>query len=247
MPILPNEVRTKLQQTVTGLVSAEEDTVLQQWKELRKVLIDVERYIPEARLGLDAFFEAVSSGMLSAQRRLDDEARRYNDEQLHRENWLPTTYRIPKASAEFQFGLENRTSKGFNVLILSGEKSVKEEVHHKVNFDIVATPPTPEMLQSTLDWRPLIRSWLEKQGNSDIAKQIAQELDKTLLLRGEGLNVLVLRSQARDGIDYLNVGLLTGPEDAAFVRIPYPATGWRQEVQSVVNALAAFMETRQLG
>lgn len=256
MPFLPPDLSDSLQAALDKLKTAgNANTALNQLRALRQAVAEAERAIPGAQQGLDAFFGEVSNGMLTAQRHLDQQSARYSAESAAgQEGGMPTLFRIPKASAEFQFAMEESSSQGFNVLILSGERAKKETVHHKVSFDVVAVPPPPEMLQEILRERPLLARLLRQvaedpatpeQKEREIAATLADHVEEALLLRGEGLSMLVLRREEPDGGHALLIALFTGPDAVAVMRIPHPATGWRQEVQRLVNALGETLAQRE--
>ena len=258
MAVVNPDVLKKAVETLVKLGNAPDaEAALTQLKAVRAALADLEQAIPGARTGLDAFFNEVSEGMLEAQRRLDRESETYNAGLANRPG-LPTLFRIPKATAEFQFGMESSSKKGFNVLLLSGKQSTTEEVRHKVSFDVVAVPPPADMLGKVELGRPLLKDWLKErldavqddtgttaQNERAIAQLLHDHMDETLLLRGDGLFLLALRRQdPDDGRFYLNIGLAGAPDRLEVMRIPHPATGWRQEVQRLVATLGDALATR---
>ena len=90
---------------------------------------------------LPLFFSQVSSGLVNAQRNLDDQSADYLKTIANRPHALPTTFRIPKVSAEFKFALDTTKGSGVNLIFFQAQKTAEEQHQQTVNFDIVAVPP----------------------------------------------------------------------------------------------------------
>jgi len=90
-----------------------------------------------------SFFETVGQGVVDAQRRLD---RQSLDYMAQARGFPPTMFRLPKASAEIQFGIEDVSTEGFNIFIATSEDTRRESMQHKVSFDIVSSPLPPETM-----------------------------------------------------------------------------------------------------
>lgn len=141
---------------------------------------------------LSTFFAEVGRGLVDAQRELDSESRRYLEETRNSQGFgLPSVFRVPKVSAEFQMALENKDEKGFNVIVFSKEDSERRAMQQKVSFDIVSIPPTPELLQGLAE-RELVRARLQavqsgpsySGADKELAKAMAGDLDRVAIVPG---------------------------------------------------------------
>lgn len=141
---------------------------------------------------LSTFFAEVGRGLVDAQRELDSESRRYLEETRNSQGFgLPSVFRVPKVSAEFQMALENKDDKGFNVIVFSKEESERRAMQQKVSFDIVSIPPTPELLQGLAE-RELVRARLQATqsgpsysgADKELAKTMAGNLDRVAIVPG---------------------------------------------------------------
>ena len=94
------------------------------------------------------FFESVGEGVVAAQERLDQRSKSYLATKP--ELALPALFRIPKASAEIHFAIEQTKTKKFSVLVYGASDTRQHQQQHKVSFDIISAPPPPEMLQQIL-------------------------------------------------------------------------------------------------
>src|SRR5690606_21269116 len=54
---------------------------------------------------IEQFFNAVASGLVEAQRKLDDRSERYLESLVGRQHLSPTVFRLPKVSGEIKFGM----------------------------------------------------------------------------------------------------------------------------------------------
>jgi len=156
--------------------------------------------------GLETFFDEVGRGMLAAQQQLDQASFEYNAQaQAQANGSLPTAFRIPRASAEFQFGTESTQSGGLNLLILSSEHTTKDSITHKVSFDVVAVPPPPDAMLALSQERAGLRSLLEgvrddedaSESERDLARLLIEHLKQAQWLRGDRLSLLCW-AQPRD-------------------------------------------------
>lgn len=98
---------------------------------------------------LGDFFTNVGQSIVAAQSQLDLASKEYNlqlqDSDDH-ELVPPTTFRLPKASASFKFAMSSASSRGFNVFLASARDVQKRAAEQEVSFDIVAAPPSPEVM-----------------------------------------------------------------------------------------------------
>lgn len=141
---------------------------------------------------LSTFFAEVGRGLVDAQRELDSESRRYLEETRNSQGFgLPSVFRVPKVSAEFQMALENKDEKGFNVIVFSKDETERRAMQQKVSFDIVSIPPTPELLQGLAE-RELVRARLQavqsgknySDSDKQLAKAMAGDLDRVAIVPG---------------------------------------------------------------
>ena len=147
--------------------------------------------------GLETFFDEVGRGMLAAQQQLDQASFEYNA-QAQASGVQPTAFRIPRASAEFQFGTESTQSGGLNLLILSSEHTTKDSITHKVSFDVVTVPPPPDVMLALSQERAGLRSLLEgvrddedaSESERDMARLLVEHLKQAQWLRGDRLSLL---------------------------------------------------------
>lgn len=119
-------------------------------KDIRKMLDDIDSLRGDGR-PISNFFEAVGSGVVVAQRQLDDQSHKYNEGRPLTENdpgrerpEMPTLFRIPRVNAEIQFGVSSLTSNGFNIIIAQSKTEREERTQQKVSFEVVSAPPPPK-------------------------------------------------------------------------------------------------------
>lgn len=106
---------------------------------------------------LGDFFTNVGMSIVSAQSQLDLASMEYNrrlQESDDHELVPPTSFRLPKASASFKFAMSSASSRGFNVFVASARDVQKRAAEQEVSFDIVAAPPSPEVMAK----------WAERDG-----------------------------------------------------------------------------------
>jgi hypothetical protein len=147
---------------------------------------------------LETFFDEVGQGMLAAQRQLDQASADYNRWASARGGAQPSAFRIPKASAEFQFGTQTTEEGGFNLLILSDKHSTQNTITHKVSFDVVSVPPPPETLLALSQGRSALASLLAavlddadaSESERDIARLLMEHLAEAVWLRGDSASLL---------------------------------------------------------
>lgn len=147
---------------------------------------------------LETFFDEVGQGMLAAQRQLDQASADYNRWAAARGGAQPSAFRIPKASAEFQFGTQTTEEGGFNLLILSDKHSTQNTITHKVSFDVVSVPPPPETLLALSQGRAALASLLAavlddadaSESERDIARLLMAHLADAVWLRGDSASLL---------------------------------------------------------
>jgi hypothetical protein len=94
------------------------------------------------------FFGNISAGLVRAQRNLDDQSSDYLKTVAAQPHALPAIFRIPKVSAELKFALDTTKKNGVNLIFYQDQTSAEELHQQTVQFDIVATPPPPDLVAS---------------------------------------------------------------------------------------------------
>lgn len=103
---------------------------------------------PDLRTSFSSFIQSVGTSLSMAQDSLDSQAREsFKASAGAGGPLLPTLYRIPKLSAEVKFAFDKTTEKGLNLLFFSKKDQASEAHQQSIAFDIVATPPPPELLE----------------------------------------------------------------------------------------------------
>jgi len=249
MPIVDKGTIDQAKSSLDELLAAgDAEAAKEALRKLRQAIADVESKVPGAARGLDTFFESVSQGMIDAQRDLDRRSMEYSGSTAP--GAQPTAFRIPKASAEFQFGVESSVSRGLNVLVLSAEQSQKEMVRHKVSFDVVAVPPPPEVVARMATERPGLAARLlqvaddpeTEKDEAAGAKILAANIGRALWLGGpQGILVVLL---AKDET-VLYAAFFPEAAEATIALVPWPPKGLKAEAKKLVQAMGDT--ARQVG
>ena len=190
--------------------------------------------------------------MLAAQQQLDQASFEYNAQaQAQANGSLPTAFRIPRASAEFQFGTESTQSGGLNLLILSSEHTTKDSITHKVSFDVVAVPPPPDAMLALSQERAGLRSLLEgvrddedaSESERDLARLLIEHLKQAQWLRGDRLSLLCW-AQPRDNGEASEVvlALFSAAAETPLVA-KLPGSKLSKNLSRLFSALAASGNT----
>ncbi len=241
MPIVDKGTIDQAKSSLDQLhAAADEEQAKRALASVRQAIADVESKVPGAARGLETFFESVSRGMIDAQRDLDRRSVEYSGSAAP--GALPTAFRIPKANAEFQFGIESSTSRGLNVLILSTEQSQKEMVRHKVSFDVVAVPPPPEVVARIATEHPGLAVRLRQLADDPeteadeaaAAKVLAANIGKAVLLGGPQGTLVVLLAENET---VLYAAFLPELGEATIALLPWPPKGLRAEAKKLVQAM----------
>lgn len=102
----------------------------------------------DLKASFSSFIQSVGKSLSSAQASLDSQARESIRASVAADApLLPTLYRIPKLSAEVKFAFGEKTAQGLNLIFFSKKEQASEEHQQSIAFDIVATPPPPELLE----------------------------------------------------------------------------------------------------
>ena len=130
------------QAAFTDEVVYESPPVVERPKRIRELLdaVDVlEQLYQPAGTDLSEFFDGVASALVQAQRGLDQRSRDY----LEGDPFIPTTYRIPKVSAELSFAVHNLRRRRVNAILFGKEHRDAREREQRVKLDILAAPLDP--------------------------------------------------------------------------------------------------------
>ncbi len=106
------------------------------------------------------FFEAIGSGVIEAQRKLDERSEAYVRSQISvddsdaetiepSQSRLPATaslYRIPRVTAELKCSLETTKEKSLNLVFYSDRNDVREMHQQTIQIEVVAVPVPPDYL-----------------------------------------------------------------------------------------------------
>lgn len=96
------------------------------------------------------FFSAVGDSLVRAQTEMDRKSAVYIEETRNHPHALPSTFRIPKISADIKFALQSVQGSKVNLLFYSKHKQSQEQHEQRLKFDIVAAPPPPEITEKIL-------------------------------------------------------------------------------------------------
>ncbi|WP_193210706.1 hypothetical protein [Luteolibacter marinus] len=210
-----------------------ENKGLEKFEKLRLLVDEMIEALYENGSGIDSFFQAVGQGVVDAQRGLDEQTLDY----LADNPVVPTTFRIPKTTAEIHFSAKQRTSGSLLARVFSRTEEQEQMTRHSVQFEVVAVPPPPELLQELNTWlagfvvtnlaiRRLVRDGLVRfasDATPDSKKERADRLvtlfNRTIVLQGGGsFGLLLLFEDGNDEkwkIDGLSIDP-TAPADATF-------------------------------
>lgn len=94
------------------------------------------------------FFSAVGGSLVRAQTEMDRKSALYIEETRKHPHALPSTFQIPKVSANIKFALQNVKGSKVNLLFYSKHKQSEEKHEQSLKFDIVATPPPAEVINN---------------------------------------------------------------------------------------------------
>ena len=124
---------------------------------------------------LEDFFKSVGASVVTAQRDLDHQSRKYMASGAP----LPTQFRIPKANAKFQFAISKLESKKIGLILYSSRSRQELSQQHEIGFEITAAPLTAEQLGLP----PMLQ-----QAGMAIRETIRQHLDGYLVRQNTSLS-----------------------------------------------------------
>ena len=108
-------------------------------RELLEAVEALERILGPAGTDVSEFFDGVARAVVQAQRGLDRRSRTY----LDGNPFIPTTYRIPKVSAELSFAVQSVRRRRVNAILYGKEHRDAREREQRVELDILAAPLDP--------------------------------------------------------------------------------------------------------
>lgn len=199
--------------------------------QLRDDLNEMLQRIPSEaqQTNLEGFFDDVSSSLVAAQQALDEKSKLYIQEAAKNSHIQPSVFRIPKASAKFQFAMEKGTSRGFNLFVFSSETSENTRMQHSVSFDVVASPPPVDLLSRqqqggdipAADHRVAVRRMLKEilEGVTQsttpkwrlVRDQLVADIFSAQVLT-DGQRHLILTKGQIDGNEKLLVAMIAAPD-----------------------------------
>ncbi len=97
------------------------------------------------------FFTAVGDSMVRAQRQMDKKSALYIEETRKDPHILPSTFRIPKISADIKFALQSIEGSKINLLFYSKHKQSQEKHEQSLKFDIISAPPPQEVMDKIIN------------------------------------------------------------------------------------------------
>ncbi len=131
----------------------------------------------EEKVGFSTFLSEMSEAAIEAQKNLDVASKEYLDSITGKNHILPTIFRIPKLTADIKFAMERKGTEKVNLIFYSKGKDEIERNQQSLQFDIIATPPTPEVIQKLNKVRQ-IELVLSPQLRKEIFKIVKDNLDK---------------------------------------------------------------------
>ncbi len=93
------------------------------------------------------FLENVGNSFVEAQKKLDVASKDYLAQTSDSKYILPSTFRIPKISADIKFAMKETSQEGFNMVIYKDVNTAETGHQQSVHFEMVSVPPTVEAQQ----------------------------------------------------------------------------------------------------
>lgn len=181
----------------------------------------VREELAEEPITLTKFMGDIADGMIAAQGDLDKASNQYiAGVRATGGTALPSLFRVPKISGEFQFAVSTKQEKGFNIIVASKSDTTQKSMQQKMSFEIVAVPPPPELLNTSAE-RELVRLALNASADA-LAKELGSRFDSALFLRGKA-SWLVL--WARDAQNFLAGEVPFAAPTSLVVRVVPAAAG----------------------
>ena len=207
------------------------------------------------------FFGRVGEGLVKAQERLDARSQDYVRGLAGQLNVLPSTFRIPKLSADLKFDLDVTNTEKVGFIFHTDETTQETRNQQTISFDIVAVPATqvpPAPVSVTMPFsdsqREAVFSKLAGLNEASLAKALANR-DRVLLSTPDGGSSYLVQ-YAEQGAP-TNVGfwyLLVDPAAVVVVRkfgdVGNPAglTAWQKSLIAQADAQEKYLKTmRQSG
>ena len=142
----------KLVEKDKALTAEETQKALDHFERLYdNVMVLAEKMTQEGQVSeFGKFFSAVGDSLVRAQADMDRKSAVYIEESTKHPHVLPSTFRIPKISADIRFALQSVQGSKVNLLFYSKHKQSQEKHEQRLKFDIVAAPPPPEVTEKIL-------------------------------------------------------------------------------------------------
>lgn len=102
------------------------------------------------------FLSNIGASVIQSQQKLDEQSLIYLAGIKDRQYIPPSLFRIPKISAELKVALSDEKEKGINVLLFSEKRKMNFLNQQSLKFDIVAVPPSPDLLKAAYEHIPRI-------------------------------------------------------------------------------------------
>jgi len=116
------------------------------------------------------FITSVGQAVADAQTSLDAASRVYSAGKP----LLPTLFRIPKLSAEMRFALNVEQGKKVSLVFFSETQKAAAEHQQAISFDVVSTPPPPELLAAMQRETPVLPLVLDELQRATVFAAVAQ-------------------------------------------------------------------------
>ncbi len=143
---------------------------------------------------IEDFLAQVGESMVAAQAELDRQSFGYNA--ARPPGALPSAYRIPKVQAEIGFTMARKRARRFGIFALGRSASGEKGHSNSVSFEIIAVPPSPQMLEDLPLAARLITHPADRDGikaalasaltettvSTTVAKQMFQNFHSVLVL-----------------------------------------------------------------
>lgn len=197
--------------------------------------------------GIGEFFRNVGSGLIEAQKKLDEESETYVRRMLDRrdshDGGIPpsaSTFRIPRVNAELKCSLETDREQKLNLIFYSDRNDVRELHQQTVQLEIVAVPAPADYinyLQKTPEKKPAPPNREEDEDEDE-----DEDEKEVTLVDAEGAVTSVRPSRPKPHI--FTFGDAEEDEEADSAEAPSAglSTGWQERLASA----AARDEAKQI-
>jgi hypothetical protein len=115
------------------------------------------------------FLTSVGQAVVDTQKQLDEASRKYLESADRVPTASPTVFRMPKLSGRMQFEVQFDKSKTVNLIFHSETDKAKTLNQQSVEFDIVAVPASPDVLNALQNMAPTLSLVLDPAVRADLA------------------------------------------------------------------------------